>query len=363
MALSRRTCCGRTWTARSCSRHAVAASGRLPDARLLDSQPALVTDLQDIDLFFFHQANLRINQFIAQQLQIPEEKVPHNIERYGNTTAATIPLLLAESAREKGALCAVRRSWVMVAFGSGFTWGAVADIADWCRGHAQPYPLNRSGEGAVRRAALLLVLAVLGCSFDDDDAGAAGSSLNGPRRARAHADPAKLTAAARVRPGPSPSSSVTPPSASASSAPVWSLSEKPVLRAARGRIDEASERRRDRLRRAGRPQRRVPLLRPAYHGAWKRRRSAHDPRVHAAVITCVRLDMLGKAWPGGHCLVSMLRDISARAPSAGPSPSRLPHALGHTPPASRPLPASAMLKWQACDSMPLAVTARHGLPR
>ena len=56
---------------------------------------------QDIDMFFFHQANLRINQFIQQHLGIPDEKVVHNIQRYGNTTAATIPILLAE-AEESG---------------------------------------------------------------------------------------------------------------------------------------------------------------------------------------------------------------------------------------------------------------------
>ena len=82
---------------------------------------------QDIDMFFFHQANLRINQYIQQHLGIPDEKVCHNIMRYGNTTAATIPILLAEAERDgrlkRGMKCA------MVAFGSGFTWGAA--IVDW----------------------------------------------------------------------------------------------------------------------------------------------------------------------------------------------------------------------------------------
>jgi len=81
----------------------------------------------DIDLFVFHQANLRINQFIQQSLGIPDEKIVHNIERYGNTTAATIPILLAE-AETSGKL---RRGMkvALVAFGSGFTWGAA--IVDW----------------------------------------------------------------------------------------------------------------------------------------------------------------------------------------------------------------------------------------
>jgi 3-oxoacyl-[acyl-carrier-protein] synthase-3 len=81
----------------------------------------------DIDLFCFHQANLRINQWLQQHLAIPDEKVVHNIQRYGNTTAATIPILLAEAERDgklkKGMKVA------MIAFGSGFTWGCV--IADW----------------------------------------------------------------------------------------------------------------------------------------------------------------------------------------------------------------------------------------
>lgn len=82
---------------------------------------------QDIDLFFFHQANLRINQFIQEQLGIPDEKIVHNIQRYGNTTAATIPILLAEA--EASGRLRPGMKIAMVAFGSGFTWGAA--IADW----------------------------------------------------------------------------------------------------------------------------------------------------------------------------------------------------------------------------------------
>lgn len=82
---------------------------------------------QDIDLFVFHQANMRINQFIQQHLGIPDEKIVHNIERYGNTTAATIPILLAEA--EASGKLKPGMKVAMVAFGSGFTWGAA--IADW----------------------------------------------------------------------------------------------------------------------------------------------------------------------------------------------------------------------------------------
>ncbi|HEY1695313.1 MAG TPA: beta-ketoacyl-ACP synthase III [Polyangiaceae bacterium] len=82
---------------------------------------------KDIDLFCFHQANMRINQYVAKQLGLPEEKVAHNIQRYGNTTAATIPILLAEAERD-GRLTRGKKV-AMVAFGSGFTWGSA--IADW----------------------------------------------------------------------------------------------------------------------------------------------------------------------------------------------------------------------------------------
>jgi 3-oxoacyl-[acyl-carrier-protein] synthase-3 len=83
--------------------------------------------LDDVDLFFFHQANLRINEYVAKQLGLPEDKLFHNIERYGNTTAATIPIMLAE-AEEQGRLTRGMKI-AAVAFGSGFTWGAA--IIDW----------------------------------------------------------------------------------------------------------------------------------------------------------------------------------------------------------------------------------------
>ncbi len=78
--------------------------------------------LEDVDIFFFHQANLRINEKIAEMLNIPSEKIYNTIQKYGNTTAATIPIgmseALDEGKLEKGMLVAT------VAFGSGFTWAA-----------------------------------------------------------------------------------------------------------------------------------------------------------------------------------------------------------------------------------------------
>ena len=81
----------------------------------------------DVDLFFFHQANLRINQYIADMIGLPQEKLVSNIQKYGNTTAATIPLLLAEAERDGRLKRGMKVA--MVAFGSGFTWGSA--IVDW----------------------------------------------------------------------------------------------------------------------------------------------------------------------------------------------------------------------------------------
>ena len=86
---------------------------------------ALITNnltKEDIDLLIPHQANLRISQFVQKQLALPNEKVYNNIMKYGNTTAASIPIALAEAIEkdmlnEGDVLC-------LAAFGSGFTWGS-----------------------------------------------------------------------------------------------------------------------------------------------------------------------------------------------------------------------------------------------
>ena len=84
-------------------------------------------ELKDIDLFCFHQANKRINEYVANTMGIPHDKLLSNIERYGNTTAATLPLLLAEA--EHGGRLKRGMKVAMVAFGSGFTWGSA--LVDW----------------------------------------------------------------------------------------------------------------------------------------------------------------------------------------------------------------------------------------
>ena len=77
---------------------------------------------EDIDLLIPHQANLRISEFIREKLSLPESKVFNNIQKYGNTTAASIPIALSEAVQEGRLkpgdhLC-------LAAFGSGFTWAS-----------------------------------------------------------------------------------------------------------------------------------------------------------------------------------------------------------------------------------------------
>lgn len=88
-------------------------------------QEALQTNGQtasDIDMLVPHQANLRISQFVQNRLGLPDDKVWNNIQKYGNTTAASIPIALCEAweagkVKEGDLVC-------LAAFGSGFTWGS-----------------------------------------------------------------------------------------------------------------------------------------------------------------------------------------------------------------------------------------------
>ncbi len=76
----------------------------------------------DIDMLIPHQANLRISQFVQQKLKLADDKVFNNIQHYGNTTAASIPIALCEAwengkIKEGDLVC-------LAAFGSGFTWAS-----------------------------------------------------------------------------------------------------------------------------------------------------------------------------------------------------------------------------------------------
>lgn len=86
---------------------------------LLDSQKM---DINDVDLFLFHQANIRINDKVAELLNIDSSKVFNTIQDYGNTTAATIPIGMYDAIKagklERGMVVG------FAAFGAGFTWGS-----------------------------------------------------------------------------------------------------------------------------------------------------------------------------------------------------------------------------------------------
>lgn len=104
-------------------RHAVT---RMPESvRTVLGKAGLQTG--DITLLLPHQANLRISEAVQKSLGLREDQVYNNIMRYGNTTAATIPIALDECVRagrlERGDVL------VMTAFGSGFTWGSA--VARW----------------------------------------------------------------------------------------------------------------------------------------------------------------------------------------------------------------------------------------
>jgi 3-oxoacyl-[acyl-carrier-protein] synthase III len=99
-------------------KHAVT---RMPESvRTALAQNGLGID--DINLLIAHQANLRINEMVGQQLGLNGDRVYNNIERFGNTTAATIPIAIDECVQsgrlKRGDLL------VLTGFGSGFTWGS-----------------------------------------------------------------------------------------------------------------------------------------------------------------------------------------------------------------------------------------------
>lgn len=95
---------------------------RFPET-ILEALKSAGKSVEDLDLLIPHQANARIAQFVQRQLHLPDDKVMVNIQKYGNTTAASIPIALAEAIDEgrmkRGDLVCLS------AFGSGFTWASV----------------------------------------------------------------------------------------------------------------------------------------------------------------------------------------------------------------------------------------------
>lgn len=99
----------------------VHAVKRMPEA-VMEALSKNGKKIEDVDLFLFHQANLRINEMVGKQLGIPPEKIFNTIQKFANTTAATIPIGMDEAVKagklKKGMLVA------SAAFGSGFTWAS-----------------------------------------------------------------------------------------------------------------------------------------------------------------------------------------------------------------------------------------------
>lgn len=99
--------------------------------RICEATPAAASaaglELEDIDLFVFHQANRRILEAVSDRLALPADKVVDAIGQLGNTSAASIPLALAQ-ARAQGRLLPGTRA-LLAAVGAGFTWGAV--VVEW----------------------------------------------------------------------------------------------------------------------------------------------------------------------------------------------------------------------------------------
>ena len=99
-------------------KHAVT---RMPEA-VREALAANDCQIEDVELALFHQANLRINEFVAKELGLAPERTYHNIDRYGNCSAASIPMCLDECVR--GGRLSEGDLVLMAGFGSGFTWGS-----------------------------------------------------------------------------------------------------------------------------------------------------------------------------------------------------------------------------------------------
>ncbi|MDW8180612.1 beta-ketoacyl-ACP synthase III [Thermoflexus sp.] len=93
--------------------------------------------LEDVDLIIPHQANIRIIEAAAKALGLPMDRFFVNIDRYGNTSAASIPIALCEAVQQRRLNPGDRA--VMVAFGAGLTWAAA--VVEWGAPRARPRPL------------------------------------------------------------------------------------------------------------------------------------------------------------------------------------------------------------------------------
>lgn len=90
---------------------------------MASTREMLKDQLADVDYFLLHQANSRILDIFARKLKVPRERFLQNMQNYGNTSAATIPLLLDEAIKAGIITLGSRQKIVMTGFGGGLTWG------------------------------------------------------------------------------------------------------------------------------------------------------------------------------------------------------------------------------------------------
>lgn len=87
-------------------------------------------DISSIDYYVFHQANLFINDYIAKKMKLNRERIPHSIQKFGNTSSVSVPLTIISELKEK---MADKKKILMSAFGVGMAWGsAIVPFVD-CR--------------------------------------------------------------------------------------------------------------------------------------------------------------------------------------------------------------------------------------
>jgi 3-oxoacyl-[acyl-carrier-protein] synthase-3 len=105
----------------------------------LVSIPSLVSELmqkstfknEDFSAFLFHQANLFMLKHLIKKAKLPSERVPTNIDRFGNTSSASIPLLICSNLAES--VTQATQTFAMFGFGVGYSWAAAAVKMGPCR--------------------------------------------------------------------------------------------------------------------------------------------------------------------------------------------------------------------------------------
>jgi 3-oxoacyl-[acyl-carrier-protein] synthase-3 len=107
-----------------------AAVGRLSEVTL-EALDAGGLELGDVDLFVYHQANSRIIQAVGKRLGLPSERVVDYVDRFANSSTATLPIAL--SVAEAEARLSAGDTILLASFGGGFTWGAT--VVEWGRSH------------------------------------------------------------------------------------------------------------------------------------------------------------------------------------------------------------------------------------